>query len=235
MIATPQVPSVGRRAEIVTEHLPKLVLVHGLKESGKSTLADHLCNVHGYTRVKMAGPLKNMLRSLLRDGGVDETQIERHVEGDLKEVPIPQMSNRTARQLMQTLGDEWRKMQADDFWVNIAEGKVSQLHAEGKRVVIDDIRYVVEFCRFAVFNPLTFVTTRGPKHFEPIEPTRHPGERPLPVGMFAAHFANDFETREELWTVVDDVLANWTFFRKLQATAGVLPAIGQPERRLLAA
>nr|WP_250807662.1 ATP-binding protein [Neorhizobium tomejilense] len=220
---------------IIPMYLPGLVLVHGLKESGKSTIADHLCNVHGYVRVKMAGPLKNMLRSLLRDAGVDEAVIERHVEGDLKEVPIPQMSGRTARQLMQTLGDEWRKMQAEDFWVNIAEGKVRQLHAQGQRVVIDDIRYVVEFCRFSIFNPLTFVTTRGPKHFEPIEETRHPGERPLPVQMFASHFTNDYGTKEELWGVVDDVLGNYTGYRELQASAGVLPRHLDPAEQLLAA
>ena len=208
---------------IVPQFLPKLILVHGLKESGKSTLADHLCDVHGYVRVKMAGPLKNMLRSLLRDAGVDESFIERHVEGDLKEVPIPQMSGRTARQLMQTLGDEWRKMQAEDFWINIVEGKIDQLHGEGKRVVIDDIRYAVEFCRFAVHSPLTLVTTRGDKHFEPIEDGRHPGERPLPVKMFHAHFSNDFETKGELWELVDGVLGNWTGFRQNQARFGVLP------------
>lgn len=194
--------------------LPDLVLVHGLKESGKSTLADHLCAKYGYVRVKMAGPLKNMLRSLLRDAGVDDDKIEDYVEGDLKEVPIPSMSNRTARQLMQTLGDEWRKMQADDFWVNIAEGKIKQLHAEGKRVIIDDIRYVVEFCRFAVFSPLNLVITRGPKHFEPIEETRHPGERGLPVSMFHAHFANDFETKQELWDISDRVISTWADARR---------------------
>lgn len=191
----------------VLTNLPDLVIVHGLKESGKSTLADHLCDNYDYVRVKMAGPLKNMLRSLLKDAGVDPSQIERHVEGDLKEVPIPQMSGRTARQLMQTLGDEWRKMQAEDFWINIVEGKIAQLHGEGKRVIIDDIRYAVEFMRFSVYNPLNLVITRGPKHFEPIEETRHPGERPLPVTMFHAHLSNNYKTKEELWDVADRVMA----------------------------
>lgn len=192
---------------------PDLVLVHGLKESGKSTLADHLCQVHGYTRVKMAGPLKNMLRSLLRDAGVAEDRIERHVEGDLKEVPIPQMSGRTARQLMQTLGDEWRRMQADDFWIDIADGKIRQILKAGGRVVIDDIRYENEFCRFAVHRPLTLVTTRGDKHFEPVAEGTHPGERGLPVSMFHAHIANDFDTKPQLWSVTDNILSGWSLFR----------------------
>ncbi|MDW9479045.1 hypothetical protein GOB57_10255 [Sinorhizobium meliloti] len=213
---------------IILPFLPNLLLVHGLKESGKSTLADHLCEQYGYTRVKMAGPLKNMLRSLLRDGGVDESLIERYVEGDLKEVRIPQMSGRTSRQLMQTLGDEWRRMQDEDFWINIAEGKVNQILEQGGRVVIDDIRYLNEFCRFAVFNPLTLVTTRGERHFAPIDPNTHPGERGLPVSMFHAHIANDFETKRELWDVADAILSGWTTYRSSMAALGVTKDLRQP-------
>lgn len=220
---------------IILPFLPNLILVHGLKESGKSTLADHLCSTYHYTRVKMAGPLKNMLRSLLRDGGVDESLIERHVEGDLKEVPIPQMSNRTSRQLMQTLGDEWRRMQADDFWINIAEGKVNQILEQGGRVVIDDIRYHNEFCRFAVFNPLTMVTTRGDRHFASIDPNTHPGERGLPVSMFHAHMANDYETKRELWNVADGVLNAWSSYRSSLASVGVATDVRIPQSNLIAA
>jgi hypothetical protein len=198
---------------IILPHLPQLIIVHGLKESGKSTLADHLCSTYHYTRVKMAGPLKNMLRSLLRDGGVQEDLIERYVEGDLKEVPIPQMSGRSSRQLMQTLGDEWRRMQSEDFWVNIAEGKIEQLLASGQRVVIDDIRYINEFSRFSRWKPLTLVTTRGQKHFEPIAENCHPGERPLPVAMFHAHLANNYGTKQELWGVADGVLSLWSNYQ----------------------
>jgi hypothetical protein len=220
---------------IILPFLPKLILVHGLKESGKSTLADHLCSTYHYTRIKMAGPLKNMLRSLLRDGGVDESLIERYVEGDLKEVPIPQMSNRTSRQLMQTLGDEWRRMQSDDFWINIAEGKVNQILEQGGRVVIDDIRYHNEFCRFSVFNPLTLVTTRGDGHFAPVDPDTHPGERGLPVSMFHGHMANDFETKKELWDVADNVLTAWTSFRSALSDAGAGPYFRARPTSLLAA
>jgi hypothetical protein len=185
---------------------PRLVVVHGLKESGKSTLADHLCDRYGYTRVKMAGPLKNMLRSLMRDAGVPDELIEGYVEGDAKNVPIPQLSNRTSRQLMQTLGDEWRRMQSEDFWIDIAVSKIDQLHRQGGRVVIDDVRYFNEFHRFAIYRPLTIVVTRGTAHFEPIEETRHPGERGLPIGMFQAHIANDFAEKQPYWDVADRVM-----------------------------
>jgi hypothetical protein len=193
--------------------LPKLVLIHGLKESGKSTLAEHLMARYGYVRVKMAGPLKNMLRSLLRDAGVvDEALVERYVEGDLKTMPIPQLSNRTSRQLMQTLGDEWRRMQAEDFWIDIADGKIDQIWSEGGRVVIDDIRYVNEFSRFSPRRPFTVAVTRGDAHFLPVEAGRHPGERGLPVSMFHAHIANDGDDKQAYWDVADGCLAAWTQF-----------------------
>jgi hypothetical protein len=166
-------------------HLPDTVLIHGLKESGKSTLAERLMTSFGYVRVKMAGPLKNMLRSLLRDAGVDESLIEDYVEGHLKEVPIPQLSNRSSRQLMQTLGDEWRKMQADDFWIDIAIGT---------------------------------------KHFDPIEPTRHPGERPLPVYLFDAHIANDFVEKGPYWALAEQCLRDWSALEQAHIDLGVRKA-----------
>lgn len=197
---------------------PNLVLIHGLKESGKSTLADRLVAEFGYTRVKMAGPLKNMLRSLLADAGIDPALIEDYVEGSRKEVPIPQMSGRTARQLMQTLGDEWRRMQHVDFWIEIAIGKVEQIIAAGGRVVIDDIRYLNEFSRFSPYRPFTFCVTRGQKHFEPVEPGRHLGEVPLPTGIFDAHIANDFDSKEEYWALAEAYLhARATYEDRLHA------------------
>lgn len=210
-------------SNVVTNFLPNLVLVHGLKESGKSTLADHLCNEYGYVRVKMAGPLKNMLRTLMRDGGIDEALIERYLEGDLKEVPIPQMSGRTTRQLMETLGDDWRRLQHEDFWIDIAQGKIEPIIANDGRVVIDDIRYSNEFRRFSIFSPLTFVTTRGSKHFSPVEPNRPLGERPMPLQMFHAHCRNNFETKRELWDVVDGVLEDYTAMRQALSLRGVIP------------
>lgn len=213
--------------------LPNLVLVHGLKGSGKSTLAERLCVEHGYVRAKMADPLKNMIRSLLRDGGIGNELVERYVEGDLKEVPIPEMSGRSCRQLMETLGDQWRKMQAMDFWVDIVEAKVLKLFSEGKRVVIDDIRYLNEFTRFLAHRPATFVVTRGERHFETVEEGRHPGEVPLPVGMFDAHIRNDFDDKAAYWATVDACLREMSEARaRIVAAATCSPAPARADQEL---
>lgn len=186
--------------------MSNLVLIHGLKFSGKSTLAEHLMGQYGYERVKMADPLKNMVRSLLRDAGIDPSTIELYVEGDLKEVPIPELGGTTSRRLMMTLGDEWRNMHGHLLWANIATAKIASLLALGKKVVVDDIRYPFEIEAMSKFNPFKLAVTRGSLHFEPYGDDRHPGERPMPVDWFDSHVRNDYETKKEAWDFIDGLL-----------------------------
>jgi hypothetical protein len=257
-----------------------LIIIHGLKESGKSTAASYLID-RGYTRVKFAGPLKNMIRVILRECGVLEDIIEDYIEGHLKEVPVPEMNdphrpefhvtgfsdeliwklvhslledaglgpdrlrsvmldqNRdtalsefdgvctvnslfsslrydwsgemlkgeviTTRRMMQTLGEEWRNLHHQLLWVKMAFSKVVSLLADGAKVVIDDNRYPFEFQAFAQFMPYRFVITRGERHFEPISPSTHPGERPMLVEWFDAHLKND-GTREFLYKKIAQYL-----------------------------
>lgn len=184
-----------------------VILIHGLKFSGKSTLAERLMTgIHGYARVKMADPLKNMVRSLLRDAGIPESEIERYVEGDLKETPIAELGGTTSRRLMMTLGDEWRNMHGELLWANIAAAKTASLLAAGRKVVVDDIRYPFELEVMARFSPKTLVVTRGKLHFQPYGEDRHPGERPMPVDRFDSHIANDYATKAEAWAALETAL-----------------------------
>lgn len=190
--------------------MPELILIHGLKTAGKSLLASPLMDRHGFERVKMAGPLKNMVRSLLADAGVDPSLIEEYVEGSLKERPIPELSKTrdiSARSLMMTLGDEWRNLHGKDLWVNIARGKIRQHLDAGRSVVVDDIRYLFELEGFMEFNAFKLVISRHGKHFEPWGEERHPGERPLDIGYFDYHFRNDGNSIEALHAELEDVLA----------------------------
>ena len=111
----------------------------GLSGSGKSTAAQHLAHEHNWSRFKMATPLKIMLRSLYREMGVADVEIERRIEGDLKEQRDPLIGNHTPRHAMQTLGTEWgRDIMGRDFWVSIASKAILALPGH---VVIDDIRF----------------------------------------------------------------------------------------------
>lgn len=121
------------------DHRPtrRLVAFTGLKGSGKDTAASVFVE-RGYEHVKFADSLKEMLRTLLRYRGAPEAEIERMIEGDLKEEPSPYLSGRSARYAMQTLGTEWgRELMSETFWIDAAEDRL-----RGRdRVVVSDVRF----------------------------------------------------------------------------------------------
>ncbi len=107
---------------------PLIIGLAGKIGSGKSTVASHLIS-QGFTLHKMAAPLKNMMRCL----GLDD----RHLEGDLKEVPTDLLCGRSPRYAMQTIGTGWgRDTMAPDFWVNAWKNTLPVGH-----VVCDDVRF----------------------------------------------------------------------------------------------
>ncbi len=103
----------------------------GFAGAGKTTVAIHLVELHGFLRVRFAGPLKDMMRAL----GCSE----REVDGDLKEAPSALLGGRTPRHAMQTLGTEWgRELIGPDLWVDAWRARVDALRAP---VVADDVRF----------------------------------------------------------------------------------------------
>jgi hypothetical protein len=120
----------------------KLAGLAGLAGSGKGACADYLVQRHGFVRVKFAGPLKAMLRALLREMDVGPVTIERMIEGNLKEVPSPYFNGFSPRHAMQTLGTEWgRDLIGEDFWVDAWRSAVSERLKAGSKVVVDDCRF----------------------------------------------------------------------------------------------
>ncbi len=100
---------------------------------GKSHGAEWFRQEHKFTLVKMATPLKNMLRGL---GLTHE-----HIEGKLKEEPCAILSGKSPRFAMQTLGTEWgRQIMDQDFWVNAWK----ETSRDFPRVVVDDVRFANE-------------------------------------------------------------------------------------------
>lgn len=119
-----------------------IVALTGLKGSGKSEVAKHLVDNCGFVRGKFAGPLKEMLRALLRWQGADADEIEEMVEGSLKEEPSFYLNDATPRHAMQTLGTEWgRELIHPDLWVDIEEDRLERMHGRDVKVVLDDLRF----------------------------------------------------------------------------------------------
>ncbi|MEV4606233.1 AAA family ATPase [Neorhizobium sp. LMR1-1-1.1] len=114
--------------------MPPIVAFTGQAGSGKSTATRYLVEKHGYTRVKFAGPLKDMMRVI----GLSEEQIE----GEMKEAGATLLCGESPRHAMQTLGTEWgRKCIGADFWINLWRERVARAWASGGRVVVDDCRF----------------------------------------------------------------------------------------------
>ena len=125
---------------------PLIALYSPRAQSGKSTVADILAGTYGYRCVKFAGPLKDMVRGLLKSMELRDDTVERMVEGDLKESVVPGFRTVTPRHLMQTLGTDWGREAVDaDLWTKVAMHKADVLRDMGLPVVIDDMRFPNEF------------------------------------------------------------------------------------------
>jgi hypothetical protein len=120
--------------------LKRLIGITGPKGSGKDTAVQSLVE-SGYVVIKFADGLKNMLRTYLREYGLDDVTIERMIEGDLKEVPHDAFCGRTPRHAMQTLGTEWgRMMIGPKLWTNLFKKKASR----HEKVACTDLRFMNE-------------------------------------------------------------------------------------------
>jgi hypothetical protein len=109
----------------------------GLAGSGKTTIANHLVQHHGFVRLPFAGPLKAMTAAF----GLGP----REMGGDLKEVPSDLLCGKTPRQFMQLLGTEFgRDLIGEDVWVRAWERALGEIAPDGfqpLRIVADDLRF----------------------------------------------------------------------------------------------
>lgn len=116
--------------------------ITGLIGSGKSEVASRLVKAHGFKRAKFANGLKMMLRALLAYRGVPATEVERYIEGDLKEAPTPYLNGRSPRHAMITLGTEWgRDLMSPDLWVDTEVEHIRSHFWADDRVLFDDVRF----------------------------------------------------------------------------------------------
>lgn len=116
---------------------PRLVGLSGAAGAGKSTAADILIHDYGFTRVKMAGPLKAMLRAI---GLTDE-----EIEGGSKELPCALLKGVTPRHAMISLGCGWgRDAIHPDLWTGLWQRQAQEALSRGHSVVVDDVRFANE-------------------------------------------------------------------------------------------
>ena len=126
---------------------PRLISFSGQEGSGKTFCADLLCSRYGYVKIKMAKPIKDMIRAL----GLNDN----HIEGHLKDVPCELLDGRTPRWAMQSLGVEWgRSLISENLWLNRWAEIVHQNLAMSSSVVVDDTRFPNELNKVRELNGL---------------------------------------------------------------------------------
>lgn len=157
-----------------------LIALTGPKGCGKTTIAEELVKSQDFTRLRFAGPIKDMLRAL----GLTAEQ----VDGDLKEKPSALLGGKTPREAMQDLGTRWGREFDPSLWVRATMHRVDGLRLAHRDVIIDD-------CRFA--NEAHAVRQAGGVIVEVVRPGVH----------YSHEHASEFPLDEEL---VDYRITNTT-------------------------
>lgn len=112
----------------------------GKPQSGKSSAAKYLRDVHGFAWVNVGDTIKGMLRGFYEDVGLSKEEIHRRLFGDLKERSDFYLKGQTPRYALQTLGKEWRDLISPDLFVFAWD--LRSRFAEN--VVADGMRYADE-------------------------------------------------------------------------------------------
>jgi len=173
----------------------------GKKQHGKSTASKPLLAI-GFRSEKFADALKDMVRSLLRSAGFPGAEIERYVEGDLKEQPLAVFGGKSVRWLMQSLGTDWgRDMVCMSLWTGIWQERVRRLMADGADVLVDDVRFPDEAALVKAMGGV-LVRIVNPRVQAPLDP--HPSETALDGYPADYHLLND-GTPEALWEEVEEI------------------------------
>jgi hypothetical protein len=154
-------------------------------QSGKSVFAMVATDRFGYTRISFADPLKGMLLPLLADlVGHDNALMG--LWGNTKEQILAPLGV-TPRHIMQTLGTEWgRKLIHEDLWVKLWTVRVEEALKEGKRVVVDDMRFPNEMAAVRKLGGFTIKVVRS----QGSTPANHASEGALSQCSFDAVMLN---------------------------------------------
>lgn len=137
-----------------------LICFAGYRSSGKSEATKTLL-ARGFREVKMADPLKDMLRTLYSYSRYSLDEIEERIEGSLKEQHDPFLGC-TPRLAMQRLGTEWRlSIENITLWSDIWSRRVSQIvNSFHTNVVCSDVRFDYEVAAVRRAGGKTYWITR---------------------------------------------------------------------------
>lgn len=140
--------------------LPHAIGLSGFAGSGKTEAARYLESEYGYTRLHIADPLRDMLRTLLAWFDYDQGKVDAYLEGYMKESTIPALGV-TSRHAQITLGTEWgRNLIRQDLWSVLWEHRA----AKHPRAMNDSVRFPNEEQAIRRLGGITILIDRPGKH-----------------------------------------------------------------------
>jgi hypothetical protein len=150
----------------------------GYKQSGKSSVANHLINKSNFEEVSWAYPLKEYIgRNLFK---LDDGQL--YGDSSRKEEKIPQWKM-SPREILQKVGtDLFRKQIHPDFWVITSMDRIITLMQKNIDVVVSDCRFPNEVKAIEELGGYTVRITRLGQNITDV----HESERAL------EHYNADF-------------------------------------------
>jgi hypothetical protein len=158
----------------------------GAAGAGKNTVADRLCDTHGWAQFGFADPVYAAVSAAI---GVP---VEHLRDRARKERPIEWLG-KSPRELLQTLGTEWgRSMVRDDIWVAIAMQKVERCLARLKGVggvVLTDVRFANEVAAIKAAGGLIWKVSR-PEAALAGDAARHSSEAGIAYELVDAEIIN---------------------------------------------
>lgn len=119
----------------------KLIGLVGASGAGKSSIAAVLEKDHGFYRLHMGQPIKEMLRAF----GLNESEL--HGPPEVRAEASAKLAGKSPRFAMQTLGTDWgREMISKRIWADhlkrrLIELSIDQVH----KIVVDDLRFPEDF------------------------------------------------------------------------------------------
>lgn len=110
----------------------------GRKGVGKTTAANYLRRIHGFTVLSFSSKLKCLSGILI------PTFTNKHLSGPEKETPLDFISGHTAREFMERFG-EFMRFWDKDYWIS----GIKSESWDNQNIAIDDVRYPneVDFIR----------------------------------------------------------------------------------------
>ncbi len=189
--------------------LPTVIGPTGRAGAGKDSVAHYLCRNHGYLRMSLADPIKELLNTRFgwtMEDWEDRVWKERPsvLAGDPEKENIRHIS---PRQLAQWLGTEvGRAIGGEDVWVSHLVDQWNSLLFRSGRLVIPDIRFLNEaqylFNHFPQGKVRIFEVIRN-TDLKPVSP--HISEAGIPRAYIHDTIVNN-SGFEELYAEIEAVL-----------------------------